>query len=91
MKIQRCLKWLTVENRKYDKVQVFINKYQRLTIFIHCNFVSSRLIFEIFARNKTTCEVNLNKHDSEDSSHADARSESNKMVNRWQFWCYIKS
>ena len=81
IKIQRCLKWLTVENRKYDKVQVFIKKYQQLTIFIHCNFASSCLIFEIFAQSKTTCEVNLNKHRIE----AAARSESNKMVNRWQF------
>ena len=66
-------------------VQVFINKYQWLTIFIHCNFASSCLIFEIFVRNKTTCEENSNKHNIEDSSHVDARSESNKMVNRWQF------
>ena len=85
IKIQRCLNWLTVESRKYDIVQVFINKYQRLSIFIHCNFASSCLIFEILVRNKTMYEVNSNKHKIEDSSHEDARSELSKMVNCWQF------
>ena len=73
-KIQGSLKWLTIENRKYDIVQVF-NKYQWLTILIHCNFASFCLILEIFVQSKTI----------EDSSHADARSESNEMVNHWQF------
>ena len=64
---------------------VFINKYQWSTIFVHCNFASSCLIFEIFVRNKITYKVNSNKRKTQDSSHADARSESNKMVNGKQF------
>ena len=43
-------------------IQVFINKYQWLTIFIHSNFASFCLFFEIFVRNKITYKVNSNKH-----------------------------
>ena len=75
---------LTIENRKYDIVLAF-NKCQRLTILIHCYFATSCLILDIFVRKKTTYDVNSNKHNIEDFSHANARSESNEMVNHWQF------
>ena len=79
IRIQRCLKLSTIENWKYDIVQVF-NKYQWLTILIHCNFVSSCLTLEIFVRNKTTYEVDSNKHNIGNSSYADVGSYPTKWL-----------